>query len=43
MSTAKAERIVLECLGASSTVLLSVHLALPEMPSWADGVDAEGC
>ncbi len=42
MSTAKAQRLLLERLGSGATVLLSVHLALPSVPSWCDGVDAEG-
>ena len=42
MSTAKAQRIILERLGSGSTVLLSIHLALPDVPAWADGRDAHG-
>jgi hypothetical protein len=42
MSTAKASRIVLKRLGASSAALLSLHLALPTLPWWVDGVDADG-
>ncbi len=40
MSTAQAQRIVLGRLSAANTVLLSVHLALHEVPDWCDGVDA---
>ncbi len=42
MTTARAQRFLLERLGTGSTVLLSLHLALPTGPSWADGTDAEG-
>jgi hypothetical protein len=42
MTTAKAQRFLLERLGRGSTVLLSLHLALPSLPPWADGVDADG-
>ncbi len=42
MSTAKAQRLLLERLGSGATVLLSVHVALPSVPAWCDGVDADG-
>lgn len=42
MSTAKAQRLILERLSGGSAVLLSLHLALPTVPAWADGRDAEG-
>jgi hypothetical protein len=42
MSTAKAQRLLLERLGSGATVLLSVHLDLPTMPAWCDGRDAQG-
>lgn len=42
MSVARAQRVLLERLGSAETVLLSLHLALAEVPAWADGVDAEG-
>jgi hypothetical protein len=42
MSTAKAQRLILERLSAGAAVLLSLHLALPTVPAWADGQDAEG-
>jgi hypothetical protein len=42
VSTARAQRLVLERLGTAETVLVSLHLALPAMPAWADGVDREG-
>src|SRR5262245_35063588 len=42
MSTAKAEKFLLEKLGASTTVLLSLHLALETVPDWCDGTDADG-
>ncbi len=42
MSTDRARRILLERLAHGSTVLLSLHLALPEVPEWCDGTDADG-
>jgi hypothetical protein len=42
VSIAKAQRHVLERLGSGATVLLSVHLALPAVPAWCDGPDADG-
>ncbi len=42
MSTVKAQKVLLDRLGAGSTALLSVHLALPARPDWCDGVDADG-
>lgn len=42
MTTARAQRFLLDRLGAGATVLLSLHLALPEVPDWCDGADAEG-
>jgi hypothetical protein len=42
MSTERARRLLLDRLGGGTTVLLSIHLALPEVPPWCDGVDAEG-
>jgi hypothetical protein len=42
MSTAKAQRLILERLSAGAAVLLSLHLALPAVPTWADGRDAAG-
>jgi hypothetical protein len=42
VSLARAQRLVLERLGSGSTVLLSVHLAVPSAPSWCDGRDAAG-
>jgi hypothetical protein len=36
MTTAKTERLRLQRLGSGSIALLAVHLALPEMPEWAD-------
>jgi hypothetical protein len=42
MSTQRAQRLLLERLGSAEVVLVSLHLALPAMPAWADGVDREG-
>lgn len=42
MSTERARRILLERLAHGSTVLLALHLALPEVPAWCDGQDADG-
>jgi len=42
MTTAKAQRFLLEQIGSSATVLLSLHLELPAGPAWADGRDADG-
>lgn len=42
MSTDRARRILLERLAHGSTVLLALHLALPEVPAWCDGQDADG-
>jgi hypothetical protein len=42
VSTARAQRVILERLGSGATVLLSIHLALPDVPAWADGRDANG-
>lgn len=42
MSVAKAQRLLLERLGSGAVALLSLHLALPTVPAWADGQDAEG-
>lgn len=42
MSTAKAQRFLLDRLGAGSTVLLAVLLDLTPVPAWADGIDAAG-
>jgi hypothetical protein len=41
VSVARAQRLLLERLGAGATVLLSLHLAV-EPGAWADGTDAEG-
>jgi hypothetical protein len=35
-------KLVLERLGSAAGVLLSLHLALPTRPVWADDVDADG-
>jgi hypothetical protein len=42
VSTAKAQRVILERLGSGATVLLSIHLALANVPAWVDGRDAHG-
>ena len=42
MSTAKAHRVLLDRLGAGLTALLSIHLAVPTVPNWCDGADADG-
>ncbi len=42
MTMARATRLLLDRIGSGATVLLSLHLALPDMPAWCDGVDAEG-
>lgn len=42
MTTAKAQRHLLERIGSTATVLLSLHLELPDVPAWADGRDADG-
>jgi hypothetical protein len=42
VSTAKAQRLILEHLRSGDTVLLSVHMELPEVPVWCDGRDAAG-
>ena len=42
MTLAKAERHLLERLGTGQTVLLSLHLAVPEVPGWCDGRDEMG-
>jgi hypothetical protein len=42
VSTAKAQRVILELLGPGATVLLIIHLELPDVPAWADGLDAAG-
>ena len=42
MTTARATRLLLDRIGSGATVLLSLHLALPDMPAWCDGSDAEG-
>jgi hypothetical protein len=42
MSTAKAQKILLERLASGAVALLSLHLALPTVPAWADGQDAVG-
>ncbi len=39
--TARATRVLLDRLSSSATVLLSVHLTLPQVPKWCDGLDAE--
>jgi hypothetical protein len=41
VSLARAQRLLLERLGAGATALLSLHLAVPDV-DWADGPDAEG-
>ncbi len=42
MTTARATRLLLDRIGSGATVLLSLHLALPELPGWCDGSDADG-
>jgi hypothetical protein len=42
MSTAKAQKILLERLASGAVALFSLHLALPTVPAWADGQDAAG-
>jgi hypothetical protein len=42
MTVAKAQRFLLERLGAGTASLLAVLLDLPTPAPWADGVDAEG-
>lgn len=42
MTLARAERLLLERVGATDLALVSLHLALPMTPPWADGVDDEG-
>lgn len=42
MTTAKAQRFLLERVGSSATVLLSLHLELAAVPAWADGRDGDG-
>lgn len=42
MSTAKAQRLLLDRWAAGRTLLLSLHFELPEKPAWCDGVDADG-
>lgn len=42
MSLDRARRVVLDRLAGSSTVLLALHLALPSVPAWCDGGDADG-
>ncbi|MDA2910418.1 hypothetical protein MYX04_05760 [Nitrospiraceae bacterium AH_259_D15_M11_P09] len=42
MSTAKAQHVILDKLSAATTALLSIHLELPDVPAWCDGVDAQG-
>lgn len=42
MSTARAQRMLLDRLGAGSTALMSLHLSLPTVPAWCDGEDADG-
>ncbi len=42
MNSARAQRLLLDKLGSSTTALLSIHLALPSVPAWCDGVDADG-
>jgi hypothetical protein len=41
VTTSKAERYLIDRLGSASTLLLSIHLALPECPDWCDGVDVD--
>ncbi|MEO7862143.1 MAG: hypothetical protein ABIU05_17285 [Nitrospirales bacterium] len=42
MSTAKAQRMLLDRLGAAMTALMSIHLSLSTVPDWCDGEDADG-
>ena len=42
MSINRARRLVLERLGSGTTAMVSLHLALPTVPAWADGADADG-
>jgi hypothetical protein len=42
VSTARAERLLLERLGSGATVLLAILLDLEPRAGWADGVDGEG-
>ena len=42
MSTAKAQRFLLERLSHNATALLSLHLELPAVPAWADGEGGDG-
>lgn len=42
MTTAKAHRFLMDRLGESQTALVSIHLALPVLPDWCDGADADG-
>lgn len=41
VSIAKAQRFLLERLGAVKTALVAVLLGLSTVPTWADGVDGE--
>lgn len=42
MSTAKAERLILERLAGLGVAMIAVHLALPTPPTWADAVADNG-
>ena len=42
MSTARAQRLLLDRLSAGQTLLLAEHLALTPTPQWCDGMDADG-
>ena len=42
MTTAKAQRFLIDRLGDTNTALISIHLMLPTVPDWCDGTDADG-
>src|SRR6185503_12293235 len=42
MTTAKAQRFLMDRLGDTNTALISIHLRLPTVPDWCDGMDADG-